>query len=310
MADWQSVKIYADAHSAETLSDSLLTLGALSVALEDADAGTAAEQPLFGEPSGSQNWDEHTAAPSAWRNSVIAALFPMDADVAAILACASADANLAEIPRHTTETIPDQDWVRTTQAQFEPLQITQRLWIVPTWHNVADTSAINIRLDPGLAFGTGSHPTTRLCLRWLDQNIKGGETVIDYGCGSGILAIAALKLGAAKATGIDLDPQAIRASEENAKLNETGAEFLQANTRELAPADLVIANILANPLIVLAPLLANVTRDGGTIILSGILAEQAEAVLSVYRKWFEIREAASDEGWVCLEGIKNCQIRP
>jgi ribosomal protein L11 methyltransferase len=173
-----------------------------------------------------------------------------------------------------------------TQSQFEPIRISQRLWIVPTWHTPVDAAAINIVLDPGLAFGTGSHPTTRLCLRWLDENLRAGENVLDYGCGSGILAIAAMKLGAGSAYGVDVDAQAVQSSRDNALANQVDAKF-DLPVATLQPADIVVANILTNPLKMLAPLLAGATRQGGRIVLSGVLSEQAEDVMRVYAQWFD-----------------------
>ena len=194
---WLTLVVDTDAQHAEALSDALLELGALSVDLLDADAGTPDEQAIFGEPG--------EPPPGVWQHNRVSALFDADRDVPAILRQAAGSIGLEQIPEHRIETLADNDWVRLTQSQFEPIRISARLWIVPTWHTPSDPEAINIVLDPGLAFGTGSHPTTRLCLRWLDNNLQGGESVLDYGCGSGILAIAALKLGAAHAVGIDVD---------------------------------------------------------------------------------------------------------
>ena len=196
--------------------------------------------------------------------------------------------------------------MRLTQSQFEPIPISSRLWIVPTWHTPVDPNAINIVLDPGLAFGTGSHPTTRLCLRWLDENLKSGESVLDYGCGSGILAIAALKLGAAHAVGVDVDSQAIQASRDNALVNRVeNALFNLPDSVPQSSYDLVVANILTNPLRLLAPLLANATRQGGRIVLSGILEEQAQDVIKIYNQWFDIKAPIFEDGWTCLSGRKR-----
>jgi ribosomal protein L11 methyltransferase len=294
---WQSVRILVDSKQAEPLSDALIEVGALSVSLEDADAGTLDETPLFGEPD----------YPSAelWPHSIAAVLLDEHADVAATLAAAAKQAGIPVPTDYTTETVAEQDWVRLTQSQFDPIPISPRLWIVPTWHDAPDSSAINLKLDPGLAFGTGSHPTTRLCLRWLDAHVQGGETLLDYGCGSGILAIAAVKLGAARVDGVDIDAQAVTASHDNAKLNDVTAHFCLP--AELAPAqyDIVVANILTNPLKGMAPLLAGRVRTGGQLVLSGILAEQAEDVMAVYREWFDFEPPANDEGWVRLAGIKR-----
>ncbi|PKO73817.1 MAG: 50S ribosomal protein L11 methyltransferase [Betaproteobacteria bacterium HGW-Betaproteobacteria-17] len=294
---WQSVRLLVDSKQAELLSDALMEAGALSVSLEDADAGTVDETPLFGEPD----------YPSAelWPHSIARVLLDEHADVAATLATAAKLAGVPVPAEYTVETVAEQDWVRLTQSQFDPIPISPRLWIVPTWHEAPDSRAINLKLDPGLAFGTGSHPTTRLCLRWLDDHLAGGETLLDYGCGSGILAIAAVKLGAARVDGVDIDAQAVTASRDNAALNEVTARFYLPG--ELAPGqyDIVVANILTNPLKGMAPLLAGRVRAGGRLVLSGILAEQADEVMAVYHEWFAFDPPAIDEGWVRLSGIKQ-----
>jgi len=294
---WQSVRILVDSKQAEPLSDALMEAGALSVALEDADAGTADETPLFGEP-------DHPTA-ELWPHSIATVLLDEHADAAGILAAAAKQAGIAVPAEYTIESVAEQDWVRLTQSQFEPIPISPRLWIVPTWHDAPDSRAINLKLDPGLAFGTGSHPTTRLCLRWLDAQLAGGETLLDYGCGSGILAIAAAKLGAARVDGVDIDAQAVAASRDNATLNDVTAHFCLPG--ELAPGqyDVVVANILTNPLKGMAPLLAGRVRAGGRLVLSGILAEQADDVMAVYRDWFAFDPPAIDEGWVRLAGLKQ-----
>lgn len=291
-----SLTVNADAAYAESLSEALFELGALSVDIHDADADTPHEQAIFGEPG------EPTA--SLWSHNGVTALFPAETDVAGILQQACETAGLQQIPQHHITPLPDNDWVRLTQSQFDPIRISQRLWIVPTWHTPVDANAINIVLDPGLAFGTGSHPTTRLCLRWLDENIKGGESVLDYGCGSGILAIAAMKLGAGSAYGIDVDAQAVQSSKDNALANQVNADFALPDGKLLG-ADIVVANILTNPLKMLAPLLASATRQGGRIVLSGVLSEQAEDVMQVYSQWFNLNPAVMEDGWACLSGSKK-----
>jgi len=292
---WLTLTVDADAEHAEVLSEALLELGALSVDLLDADADTPDEQAIFGEPG--------EPPPGMWQHNRVSALFDADQNVAEILRNAAASIGLDQPPEHQIETLADNDWVRLTQSQFEPIAISQRLWIVPTWHTPGDPDAINIVLDPGLAFGTGSHPTTRLCLRWLDENVKGGESVLDYGCGSGILAIAALKLGAACAVGVDVDLQAVTSSHDNAMANRVEvAQFFQPDEAPGGSYDLVVANILTNPLRMLAPLLANATRQGGQIVLSGILEEQAQDIMKIYRQWFEMDEAVFEDGWTRLSG--------
>lgn len=293
---WLSLIINASADTAESLSDALFDLGALSVSIEDAQAGTEAEQPIFGEPG------EPTDV--VWSDSNVVALFEADSDIPAILAQVAEQTGVA-IAHHKVEQVAEQDWVRMTQAQFDPIQISERLWITPTWHQPPDPKAINLQLDPGLAFGTGSHPTTRLCLRWLDKNLHNGETLLDYGCGSGILAIAAVKLGAGKTTGIDIDPQAIVASKQNAEQNNVTADFRLPDSILNEQFDVVLANILTNPLKVLAPLLAGATRSGGRIALSGVLQEQAEEVMAIYQQWFDLAPTVFDEGWACISGTRK-----
>ncbi len=294
---WQSLRLLVDSRTAEPLSDALMEAGALSVTLEDADAGTVDETPLFGEP-------DHPTA-ELWQRSIAAVLFEEHADVPAILAEAAAIARVPVPTGYTIETVAEQDWVRLTQSQFDPIPISPRLWIVPTWHEAPDSTAINLKLDPGLAFGTGSHPTTRLCLRWLDENVKGGESLLDYGCGSGILAIAAARLGAARVDGVDIDDQAVTAARDNAGLNEVTAHFSLPGDLATHQYDVVVANILTNPLKGMAPLLAGRVRQGGRLVLSGILVEQAEDVMAVYRDWFVFDPPVSDEGWVRLAGVKK-----
>ena len=295
---WLTLVVDTDAEHAEGLSEALLELGALSVDLLDADAGTPDEQAIFGEPG--------EPPPGVWQHNRVSALFDDDRDVPAILREAAGRIGLKDLPANRIETLADNDWVRLTQSQFEPIRISARLWIVPTWHEPSDPDAINIVLDPGLAFGTGSHPTTRLCLRWLDNNLQGGESVLDYGCGSGILAIAALKLGAARATGVDVDSQAVTASRDNAAANRVeNAKFYLPDNAPQDSYDLVVANILTNPLRMLAPLLANATRQGGQIVLSGILEEQAQDVMNIYRQWFDLNAPIFEEGWACLSGRKR-----
>ncbi|MBI5436595.1 MAG: 50S ribosomal protein L11 methyltransferase [Nitrosomonadales bacterium] len=294
---WLSLTVTASAPQADTLSEALLELGALSVDVHDADADTPDEQAIFGEPG--------EPAPHLWSHNRVTALFAEDARIDVIMLEAAHAIGLEQPPAYHTETLEDNDWVRLTQSQFEPIRISRRLWIVPTWHTPSDPTAINITLDPGLAFGTGSHPTTRLCLRWLDDHLQGGESVLDYGCGSGILAIAALKLGAARATGVDVDAQAVQASRDNAAANQVVAQFCLPDAAPQQQADIVVANILTNPLKVLAPLLAAATRRDGQIVLSGILSEQAEDVMRVYAQWFDLKPPVMEDGWACLSGVKR-----
>jgi len=294
---WVAVSFDAGAECAEPLADALLAAGALAVDIADAAAGSAEEKPLFGEPG--------AARAAAWQHNRVTALFARGADLAAQLPPALRAAGMPENSPWGVAPVDDRDWVRATQSQFVPARISPRLWIVPTWHTAPDPAAINIALDPGLAFGTGTHPTTRLVLRWLEAHIRGGETVIDYGCGSGILAIAALKLGAARACGVDIDLQALLAARHNAMQNQVTAQFVAADEEVPYAADLVVANILANPLIVLAPLIARVTRIGGRVALSGILAAQAEIVAAAYDNWFDMEGMERNEEWILLSGKRE-----
>jgi ribosomal protein L11 methyltransferase len=295
---WQSLEITVSGEHAETWSEALLECGASSVSIADAAADTAGEDALYGEPA--------TAVPPAWSLSVVAALFPPDADVPARLAECAAQTGFDPVPAHQLRQVADQDWVRLTQSQFAPIAIGRRMWIVPSWHVCPDPLAIAVVLDPGLAFGTGSHPTTRLCLNWLDRAMRGGETVLDYGCGSGILAIAALKLGARRALGVDIDPQAIATATDNAARNRVAAEFTGASVPPGFSADIVIANILANPLKLLAPILRAQCRLGGTLVLSGILEAQAGDVIAAYSDNFVLAVEGRDDGWVVLAGARKC----
>ncbi|HVS26256.1 MAG TPA: 50S ribosomal protein L11 methyltransferase [Burkholderiales bacterium] len=294
--NWLSLTLEANAEQAEILSEVLLQLGALSVDVSDAHAGTPDEQPVFDEPGES--------SPTLWQSSRVNGLFPAGVDITAIVKTASLTAHLVH-PKFTVADVPDRDWVRLVRSQFAPMQISPRLWVVPTWHAVPDAYALNLILDPGLGFGTGSHPTTRMCLNWLDAHLKGGEQVLDYGCGSGILALAAKRLRAQRAVGVDCDAQALDSSRTNARQNKVDAEFYTPNELPLFEADVVLANILANPLKLLAPLLAQATRCGGAIVLSGILTDQAREVEEAYLQWFGMRKADEDSGWVCLAGTKR-----
>lgn len=294
---WLCAIIEVEEDAVEILSDALLEVGALAVDVRDAAAGTTDERPIFAEPG--------EAPASGWRSNRVGALFAVDTDLYAVVPEALAAAGLAATAAFSIERIEDADWVRLTQSQFHPIQITPRLWIVPSWHTPPDPAAINIALDPGVAFGTGAHPTTRLCLRWLAETVTPGADVLDYGCGSGILAIAAMKLGAASACGVDIDPQAVLAAQQNAQQNGVQLTLATAEQDIAGPAQIVVANILANPLTVLAPLLARLTRPGGQIALSGILVEQADAVLEAYAPQFVMTRAATDEGWVLLTGRRR-----
>jgi len=293
---WQSIAFVVPADAVEAVSDALLGGGAIAVEAADGNIGTGAEIPIFGEPG---------AAPQLWARTRLTALFPQDSDGASIARIALACAGLDSTVQLDREWIADTDWVRHTQGQFQPIRLSQRLWIVPTWHEAPDAAAVNVVLDPGVAFGTGSHPTTRLCLAWLADHVAGDQQVLDYGCGSGILAIAAMKLGAAKAVGVDIDPQAVLAAARNAELNGVAADFVSPDALAPGEFDIVVANILAHPLRALAPLLAARVRRGGWLVLSGVLERQAEDVAASYAETLPLSIHEVDEGWALLVGHRS-----
>jgi ribosomal protein L11 methyltransferase len=298
---WTEIVIEVAREHAEALSEALMDAGALSVSVEDADEGTDAEKPLFGEPG-----MEPTEA--AWDHSRVVALTDDEDDQALIVAAAAGAIGLAKLPKFSTRKVEDADWVRLTQSQFEPIHIGKNIWVVPSWHEAPDPSALVLELDPGLAFGTGSHPTTRLCMEWLEAHPAPGKTVLDYGCGSGILAMVARKLGAATVAGVDIDPQAIVSARDNAVRNrvEDIQYFVPDDFAESAFAsqrfDIVVANILSSPLKLMAPMLSGRVADGGALVLSGVLARQAEEVTAAYAPFIKLSVWAEHEGWVCLSG--------
>ncbi len=295
---WQSVTLDTDAAYAERLADALLEAGAIYAGVEDAQAGTAAETPQFGEPG--------SPTTPLWQTSRISALFDPAPDLAARIEAALQSSGVTPTPHVAIGEVAEQDWVRLTQVQFEPIRIDARLWIVPSWHVAPDADATNLVLDPGLAFGTGSHPTTHLCLQWLCAQLKGGERVLDYGCGSGILGIAAARLGAGTVTGVDIDDNALIVARDNAARNRVALDLRHSAAPLDARFDIVIANILTNPLCVLAPLLAGRLLPGGRLVLSGVLAEQAGLVREAYAPHLALVVGAEREGWVRLEGRAAC----
>ena len=295
---WVSVALETDAAHADALSDALLAAGAISVSVEDAQAGTDEETPQFGEPGGA---NDQPIVP-LWSQSRVVALFDPAADLIGRIAAATVAAGIDDLPEIELEDVAEQDWVRLTQSQFDPIRVNDRLWIVPSWHVAPNPDAINLVLDPGLAFGTGSHPTTFLCLQWLTDVLRGGETLLDYGCGSGILGIAAAKLGAASVLGVDIDRNALTAARDNAANNHVTLGLSHSGEKLEERFDIVVANILTNPLCVLAPLLVAHIAPGGHIALSGVLASQAEQVIAAYAPLIALRVGAEHEGWVRLEG--------
>jgi ribosomal protein L11 methyltransferase len=294
---WLSVALPADAAHAEALSEALLGHGALSVSVEDADAGTDRETPQFGEPGSPET--------PLWQNSSVIALFEPASDLPERVAAAQREAGLAPSVDLKFIEVAQQNWVQLTQSQFTPIRINQRLWIVPSWHAAPDPTAINLELDPGMAFGTGSHPTTRLCLEWLSEHVTTGQTVLDYGCGSGILAIAAAKFAAGRVVAVDIDENALIAANENAKRNRVSIELRHSRQPLDETFAIVVANILTNPLCVLAPLLAARLAPGGRLVLAGVLASQSEQVISAYAPWLDLSVGAELEGWVRLDGQRR-----
>jgi len=297
----REIKFLCLERSAEDFADMMMDTGAMSVSIEDADLGSPDEKPLYGEPGTEPDT-------FAWNRSIVSVLADdtFDASQAAAIAAEALGIETPVVKSDTT--VPDEDWVRITQAQFSPVKVSDRLWIVPSWHEPPSSEAINIRLDPGVAFGTGSHPTTHLCLQWLDTHVTSADTVLDYGCGTGILAIAAAKLGAANVTGTDIDPQAVESAAFNAEHNEVTAKFVLPGDLPADRYSLVVANILSNPLKVLAPALLGRVAPGGRLVLSGVLARQAEEVIEVYRKTdpnVELSVWREEDGWVCIAGQRQ-----
>lgn len=292
---FKQLVINIDSRNAENLSDIFFDLGALSVAIEDQYEGTELEQPIFNEPG--------FEVEGLWDNSKVVVLLADDADVIQMVSAATEQ--LGQQFAYQEEQVDDQDWVRLTQSQFDPIKVSDKLYIVPSWHDLPDESATGIVLDPGLAFGTGSHPTTFMCLRYLDKQVNPTSEILDYGCGSGILAITAKKLGAKLVRGVDIDPQAIEASLSNAEINQVAVEFSLPDGFNGGQYDIVVANILSNPLRMLAAALASYVKPGGKIVLSGILDSQIEEMTALYSQWFVMEVAEILDGWACLSGIRK-----
>jgi ribosomal protein L11 methyltransferase len=276
----------------EPLGEALEALDALSVSVEDADAQTPAEQALFGEPG-------MPPPREGWQRSLVVALFAEEAQARDAAQLLPPQDFFVDCKVLGVQPVPDQDWVRLTQSQFEPVEITPAFWIVPTWHEPPAQARQVIRLDPGLAFGTGTHPTTRMCLRWIASHPPQGQRVLDYGCGSGILAIGAAKFGAGSVDAVDIDQAAVRATEDNARANDVQ---LTAGLPDRARGkyDAVLANILATPLKVLGPLLCGHVAPGGSLVLAGILSRQADELKAAYAPYCALQVSDEEDGWILM----------
>lgn len=291
---WVQIRLNSTDKCAEDISDLLTEIGAVSVTFMDSQ-DTPIFEPLPGETR-------------LWGNTDVVGLFDAETDMKIIVEALIASTLVSPDFTHKIEQIEDKDWEREWMDNFHPMQFGKRLWICPSWRAVPDPNAVNVMLDPGLAFGTGTHPTTALCLQWLDGLELEGKTVIDFGCGSGILAIAALKLGAKEAIGIDIDPQAILASQNNAKANGVADRlklFLAKDQPQNLKADVVVANILAGPLKELAPNIITLVKTKGHLGLSGILTTQAESVCKAYADDFELAPVTENDEWCRITGIKK-----
>ena len=293
---WTNLIVQTSKEDVDSISDYLIELGAISTSIEDTNLNKNNEELIFAEPN--------IRSEQFWENNTVQALFEKKIDIELIKIAINNkfnDANLSFL----TSNIQDKDWVQLTQSQFLPIHVHDKLWIIPTWHNIQDKNAINLILDPGLAFGTGTHPTTHLCLLWLLENISQNTTVLDYGCGSGILGIAAKKIGAKKVFGVDIDNQAIKASEDNSKKNDVKISWSNTKDKIEYKTDLVVANILSSTLSVIAPILAEYCNNKGRIALSGILESQEEDIKKIYSKWFDFNSSSIKDGWVLISGTKR-----
>jgi len=291
---WVNLLILSTNAHADNFSDFVLENGAISASIQDQNLNKNNEEIIFGEPhNGPQQFWEHTQINALFRNLNEAkkALKKLEKKFGIKLSVEFKE-------------VQDEDWVKKTQDQFHPISINNKLWIIPTWHDVVDKNAINLILDPGLAFGTGSHPTTYLCIEWLINNIQKKSAVLDYGCGSGILSICAKKLGADEVLGVDIDPQAISSSIYNSQKNKVLIEFSNTKKTTKFKADIIVANILSSALKVLAPVLASYCKKNGKIALSGVLRNQEKEITDIYSKWFSMKKSSYKDEWVCLSGIK------
>lgn len=289
---WFQVRFQADAAQVEILEELLLEQGALAVTLED-----AADQPILEPELGTM---------PVWDKTQVVGLFDAKLNSQTVVDLL-AQQYKKTLPTHKIEIVEDKDWIRAWMDDYHPMSFGERLWVCPSWQEPPVKDAVNLLLDPGLAFGTGTHPTTSLCLKYLDKEVMGGELIVDFGCGSGILGIAALLLGAKQMVGIDIDPQALTATKDNAQRNKIADDKYQVYLPKDTPsveADITVANILAGPLVALGEEIAALTRSGGKLALSGLLAEQADEVIAHYSQWFKMNAPQHQDEWIILSGIK------
>lgn len=292
---WINLTFFAEKKDIDLLSEALEIRGALSIFIQDKNLNNSDEELIFGEP--------HSGPNKFWATNQIQALFNDSVDIKEIQD--ELILNFQDIDfKFNASSVSETDWVKLSQSQFKPICIKDTINIIPSWHKINNPKLINIILDPGLAFGTGAHPTTHLCTEWLIDNVSKEKKVLDYGCGSGILSIAAYKLGAKMVKGVDIDPQAIIASKENGAVNECNIDWLNTDKDFKFQADLLVANILSSALSVLAPLLASYCAPKGKIALSGILESQENQIKKIYAPWFTFEQTLKNNGWVCLSGVK------
>ncbi len=292
--EWLEFHITTTAQYAHEMSDKLVLLGAQAITMRD-----AADQPIY-EPAPDTT--------PLWQEVIVVGLFDSNESLEPIGTYLEEQRSSGLLKQFELHRVADEDWTRRCLDSFKPMQFGNRLWICPSWLTPPNPQAINVILDPGLAFGTGTHPTTGLCLEWLDEHIQSPELVIDYGCGSGILSIAALKLGAKHVIAIDHDPQALEATQHNAERNHLSTPALETclpDDFSKQPADILIANILAQPLVDFAPLFASLVKPNGKILLSGILIPQADAIINAYNPWFNMEKPAKREEWIRLSGTRK-----
>ncbi|UDG82819.1 50S ribosomal protein L11 methyltransferase [Candidatus Vallotia lariciata] len=298
---YREVVVEVDRNSAESLSDALLELGVLSVCIEDADSETPYEQALFDESG-------LISGQVVWMHSRVIAMLGSKQDPTILLVAAANKAEMPMLPAFTTRNVHEQDWLKLIQTHLKPIHIGQKIWVVPTWHDAPKQDAVVLKLDPGLAFGTGRHPTTRLCMEWIEQHVQAGNSLLDYGCGSGILSILACKCGASPVVGVDIDPQAIELTQRNSKHNHVEITYKFPHECPANKFDIVVANILSNPLKLMASILASKVKPGGRLALSGILTCQVDAVVAAYASYIHLSIWCEREGWVCLAGCRPKEL--